>query len=857
MSEKSMTLTAQSSKKNSKVAASRSALSGISSSSKLKKIPQEMAATASAEAKVASRWQGQLVGAHGDLIYGWAIDAEQTNSRVVLEILCNGQSFCTASANVAWPELPDFAQEDNCHGFVVELGFLAKQQRGKISVTVANHNAVLPGEVDLAALEAPARAGLNAVFSDGGFQLLGWVVDGENPQRHLQVQARLGEEVLVQSLANLEHPSLRSYLIGRHGFRLALPMRLADGQVHEIHVIDQDGRELAGSPIKFCHYLPTSIFGDEAAKLKMSGESATNSLLLALLDNYQKILPRSLALEYYQDWCQQYDVGDQLPPHFSPSSVPCFAVIVYGVLDSKNSVSISVLSLQAQLGVRCEILYAGADFTATLQQLRALAVDAISFLRAGDTLRKAALAHLWQALQTTTAVQVAYADSESALPGQEVQPWFKPAWDLEYAYASDFALELMACKAELLASVPEHLSLSLAEPSALAWQLLQAAAMQEQENLTSNQAACILHVPHVLYRFHSALRDDERTARYAAALRCLQQTEPTAQLQQLPQLMQYESAEISPRRLVRPLTSHPTVSLIIPTRDQAELLARCIASLQKHTAWPHLEIIVVDNDSSEKKTHSLFKKLAKQGVKIIPAPGVFNFSRLNNLAVASAQGEVIGLINNDIEALHDGWLSSMIAHLLRPNVAAVGAKLLWPNGMVQHGGVLLGVGHLAGHFGNLLAENDGGMHARNQVAQQVSAVTAACMLLRKEDYLAVGGLNERAFPVAFNDVDLCLKLRATGKAIIWCADAVLLHAESASRGQEDTPQKKARAQREINHLRQRWGMNLLHDPAYHPSYNLDAHGHPFSALALPPRSRQPRSAQLVVPVTTLGKMAQD
>ncbi len=815
-----------------------------STGNKHKKIPHETPSSVNGEVSTDRRWQGKLVGVHGDLIYGWAIDTHHCDARVVLEIFCNGQSFCTASANVAWADLPDFGQVDDCHGFVVDLGFLAKQQGGQLRVKIANLGFELPGEVELAALSVKGRAGLNAVFSDGGLQLFGWVLDGADPQRQLKVQAWLGEEMLVQSHANLEHPSLRSYVIGRHGFRLALPMRLADGKTHEIRVMDEEGRELAGSPIKIHHYLAPTMSSTAPSKSSTKEVRSSNAPLLALLETYQKILPRSLGVEYYGDWCQRYDIGDQLPLDYSPAVLPRFAVIVHGVQKAKARLHSQQKQLSTQLakqlGVQCEVIIATNDGQAMLQQLRSLAVDAIVFLRAGDSLRNAALAHMWHALQTSTTVQVAYADSEMALPGQDVQAWFKPAWNLEYAYATDFALELMACKIGLLDHVQDYGS--VAQPCDLAWHLLQVAALQEQANQLANHPPCILHVPHVLYRFHFALRDDEREQRYAAAQRSLQLAEPLAQLRPLPQ---YDSEGFSPRLLIRPLPSHPSVSLIIPTRDQAEMLERCILSLQKHTAWPNLEIIVVDNDSIEQKTHELFQKLSQQGVKILSAPGIFNFSRVNNLAVAAAKGEIIGLINNDIEALHDGWLSSMISHLMRPNVAAVGAKLLWPNGMVQHGGVWLGVGYLAGHFGNLLAEADSGAHARNQVTHQVGAVTAACMLLRKEDYLAVGGLNEHAFPVAFNDVDLCLKLRARGKAILWCTDAVLLHAESASRGQEDTPQKKARAQREINHLRQRWGACLLQDPAYHPSYNLDAHGHPFTALALPPRSRAARSAQLV------------
>ena len=161
--------------------------------------------------------------------------------------------------------------------------------------------------------------------------------------------------------------------------------------------------------------------------------------------------------------------------------------------------------------------------------------------------------------------------------------------------------------------------------------------------------------------------------------------------------------------------------------------------------------------------------------------------------------------------------------------------------MVQHGGVLLGVGNIAGHFGNRLADADWGDHGRNQLVQQVSGCTAACLFLRKNDYLMLGGMDEHAFPVAFNDVDLCLKVRTAGKAIIWTPHAKLLHAESASRGHEDTSQKKARAQREVEQLRIKWNSVLGRDPAYNPSLNVDPNSHAFGGLSLPPRSRAPRT----------------
>ena len=379
----------------------------------------------------------------------------------------------------------------------------------------------------------------------------------------------------------------------------------------------------------------------------------------------------------------------------------------------------------------------------------------------------------------------------------------------------------------------------------LAWQML------TQVQPDASQA--IMHMPRALYHFHSPLSEAEHEVRLVAVQRALKRIEPKSKLNALPAAPGVVGFGVmSPRSFQRPLNKKMrsmSISLIIPTRDRVDLLQRCIESIQRFTQWENLEIIVVDNDSVQPKTKAYFNKITRQGMRVLPFPGAFNFSAMNNQAVAAATGEIIGLINNDIEALHDGWLDEMVGHLLSPGVGAVGAKLLWPNDMVQHGGVLLGLGHAAGHFGNLHSSKDWGEYGRNQLVQQVSGVTAACLLVRKNDYLAVGSLDEQAFPVAFNDVDFCLKLRAKGLAIVWTPHACLLHAESASRGQEDTPQKKARAQRELQELRRRWSEALLRDPAYHPSLSLDAHSQAFGGLALPPRDRAPRSGKLWQPLS--------
>jgi GT2 family glycosyltransferase len=286
--------------------------------------------------------------------------------------------------------------------------------------------------------------------------------------------------------------------------------------------------------------------------------------------------------------------------------------------------------------------------------------------------------------------------------------------------------------------------------------------------------------------------------------------------------------------------SLPKVSLIVPTRDQVGLLRTCIEGLLNDTDYPNLEIIVVDNQSSEPKALAYLAELPARGVTVLPHPYPFNYSAINNRAVEHATGEIIGLVNNDIEIIEAGWLKEMLSQLVRPNVGAVGAKLLWPNRMVQHGGVVVGVNGLAAHTGNTLEERDAGYLGMNQITRRQSAVTAACLLVRKSVYDAVHGLDEVAFPVAFNDVDFCLRIQQTGLHLVWTAAALLIHAESASRGKDQVPEKRARALREQQAFVERWFESERVDGFYHPALAHDYLSGPYGGLGMPCRKQQSR-----------------
>jgi GT2 family glycosyltransferase len=213
----------------------------------------------------------------------------------------------------------------------------------------------------------------------------------------------------------------------------------------------------------------------------------------------------------------------------------------------------------------------------------------------------------------------------------------------------------------------------------------------------------------------------------------------------------------------------------------------------------------------------------------------FNFSAINNFGVTQANGSIVGLINNDIEPIHGDWLEAMVRQVSRPEIGCVGAKLYYPNDTVQHAGVVLGIGGVAGHAHHGLAHDDLGYYCRAQLAQEISAVTAACLLVSKQHYQAVGGLDAVHLSVAFNDVDFCLKLGEMGLRNIYAPTAVLLHHESVSRGYEDTPVKQARFAKEVAWMQERWQHRLTADPAYNPNLTLD--GEPFR-IARPPRLKR-------------------
>ncbi|MGH8615429.1 MAG: glycosyltransferase family 2 protein [Gammaproteobacteria bacterium] len=335
----------------------------------------------------------------------------------------------------------------------------------------------------------------------------------------------------------------------------------------------------------------------------------------------------------------------------------------------------------------------------------------------------------------------------------------------------------------------------------------------------------IVHIPRVLYhwRMHpesTALKEQEakpyvNVAAEKALNEHFERRHIAARAELIPEVGFLRTRYVLPERL-------PMVTLIIPTRNELGVLCQCVTSILKKTAYPNYEILIVDNGSDDPDTLAYFNTIrGNPRIRILRDDGPFNFSALNNRAVREARGELIGLINNDIEVINGEWLSEMVSIALQPGVGAVGARLWYPDDTLQHGGVIVGIGGVAGHSHKFSKKGSPGYFDRAVLTQSFSAVTGACLIVSKSIYEDVGGLDEENLQVAFNDVDFCLRVRDAGYRNVWTPFADLYHHESVSRGQEDSAEKQARFAREVAYMQQRWGESLLKDPAYSPNLTLD------------------------------------
>ncbi len=272
-------------------------------------------------------------------------------------------------------------------------------------------------------------------------------------------------------------------------------------------------------------------------------------------------------------------------------------------------------------------------------------------------------------------------------------------------------------------------------------------------------------------------------------------------------------------------TSVPSVELIIPTRDGLNVLEPCVNSILARTDYANYTITIVDNGSEKAETLAFFETLkGNSKIRVLDYPGEFNYSAINNFAVAQGSAEYIALVNNDIEVIQGDWLTAMLVWAMQPAVGVVGAKLLFSNGLVQHAGVTIGMGNAAGHIHRLEPRDSTGYQYRCAATQNMMAVTAACLLTPRSVWEQIGGLDEAQFKVAYNDIDYCLKVEASGLQIIWTPEAELYHHESVSRGDDLSEQHIARYFRELAVFQKRWKSKGFVDKYYNKHLRISDEG---------------------------------
>ena len=339
----------------------------------------------------------------------------------------------------------------------------------------------------------------------------------------------------------------------------------------------------------------------------------------------------------------------------------------------------------------------------------------------------------------------------------------------------------------------------------------------------TEQANKIVHIPKILYHWRInansvAASSDAKPYAYEAAKRAIK-----AHLDRLNVDATVEDSKIlGLYKIIYKIKGNPKVSIIIPNKDHVKDLKKCLSSLEK-TAYNNYEIIIVENNSEEKETFEYYEKIkSNPKIKVLEYKEKgFNYSKINNFGVKNSDGEYIVLLNNDTEVVFEDWLDLMLGHCQRPDVGIVGAKLVYPNGRIQHAGVVLGLTGLAGHVNAMQPHEDAGYMGRIMIQQNFSAVTGACLMISREDFEKVGGLDEN-LPVAYNDVDLCLKVRELGKVIAYNPYISVYHYESKSRGYEVTEEKKARLEEDTRKMKEKWKKYFENpDPYFNVNFRKD------------------------------------
>lgn len=572
--------------------------------------------------------------------------------------------------------------------------------------------------------------------------------------------------------------------------------------------------------------------------------------------------PKVLDLRDYQEWVRRYDTPDAAAMEVMRQQVAALKVSpkVSVVMPTYNANLVwlgeAIQSVKDQLYPNWELCIAddastdpavrpfleklaaedariklvfrstnGHISAATNSALDAATGDWITFLDHDDLLPPHALFYMVRSIAANPDARMLYSDEDKLdEQGRRYDPYFKSDWNLDLFYSHNLVTHLAFYRRDLIGQIG---GLRDAYAGAQDYDLV----LRAIEHIQPTQ---IVHVPFILYHWRahagSTATADLNIKPYAmlAGERALNDhfkrigARARAQFVGHGYRARYKLPDVP-----------PLVSIIIPTRNMVHLVKVCIESIKAKTRYKNYEIILMDNGSDDPAALAYFAEQAQaDNFRVIRDDSPFCYSAINNLGAREARGEILVFLNNDIEIITHEWLDELVSQACRPGVGAVGARLLYPNGMLQHAGIVLGIGGWAGHSHKGFSSLAHGYVGRASLISSFSAVTGACLAVQKQHFMKVGGFDEVNLRVACNDVDLCLKFTEIGLRNIYTPFASLFHHESATRGYEDTPEKMARFQKEVSYMRSRWPTLMANDPAYSPNLTLD---HEDFGLAWPPR----------------------